>query len=178
MRNSVLRNFPGSRFSFAACLALLISLAIAGCGGGGGSSTNTGGGGGGGNTSLAVVSGTVVDSSGANVTGAVVSITGTSLSAITGSNGNFQINNVPLNAVSFSVSSPNVTEWYNSGTYDNVRYNFGTDASACAMPLPTPLQAASKGPNPLLTVITLDVNSGSPPAPPLGNPPAGCPGHQ
>ncbi len=175
MRNSVLSKSPRIQFSLAACLALLVSLAIAGCGGGGGGGNNNNNGGGGGNTALAVVSGTVQDSSGANVSGATVSIVGTGLAVKTGSNGTFQINNVPLKSVSFQVQSPNLNSWYNSGLYDGTRYNFGTDSGSCVLPLPTPLKA---GANPLPATVVFDVNGGTPPAPPLGNPPAGCPGHQ
>jgi len=177
MRETVVWKSPKGQLCVGVCLVLLVSLVVAGCGGGGGSSNNSGGNGNGNTSSgLAVISGTVQDTTGANVTGATVSIAGTSLSGITGSNGNFQINNVPLNATSFYVASPNVNSWYNSGTYNGVSYTFGgpSDASACMMPLPA-LQASSKGPTPLPATIVFLVNSGSPPAPPVGTPPAGCP---
>jgi hypothetical protein len=179
MRKCDLWRFAHIRPFFAVCLTLLVSLALTGCGGGGGSpKTGTGNGNGGGtvNTSLATVSGKVIDSTGAVVSGATVYIAGTTLSGSSGSDGTFQINSVPLNATGFQVTRPNAN-YYNSGIYNTVRYTFGTNSSACVIPLPT-LQKASIGPTPLVTSIQFDVQSGgSPPAPPSGDPPAGCPGH-
>jgi hypothetical protein len=189
MRKSVLWKHIHVRLSLAVCIALAASLAFAGCGGGGGSSSNNNGsgsgsgnngsgsgtGGGTPNSSLAVVSGIVQDTNGSPVLGATVSIVGTTpaLAASTGSDGKFQINNVPLNAAFFQVTSPTLTKYYNSGTYNGNRYSFGTDSQACTVPLPT----LTAGADPLPAPIVLDIGGTNPPPPPALNPPVGCPGH-
>src|SRR5579871_869906 len=94
MRKSILWKGFHIRLFQAVGVALLCSLAIAGCGGGGGGGNNGNNGNNGGsgnnpppNNTLAVISGKVVDISGNNVSGATVSIVGTSLAATSGSDG-------------------------------------------------------------------------------------------
>jgi hypothetical protein len=162
MRKSVLWNGFHVRLSLAIGIALLVSLMIAGCGGGGGSSS--GGGGGTTTPSLAIVSGTVQDDNGNNVTGATVSIVGTSLAASSGSNGKFQINNVPLTAKTFQVTVP--TSYFTIGTISGVNYQFNPTTTPCSITLPT-LQASSAGTT-VLPTVTLYPSGGTspPPSPP------------
>lgn len=91
---SNVRKAPGALF--CALLSILSLSLLAGCGGGGGGGGGAQGNGGGGNPQQSTVTGTLTS----QVTGqplyqVTVSVQGTALSAVTDSNGNFSIANVP-----------------------------------------------------------------------------------
>ncbi len=175
MRNSDLRKAPRARTSLFLLSALLAGSLLSGCGGGGSSSSSTGGGsnpGTIGNSSLATLTGRVVDTAGNPVPGATVVVVGTSAAASTASDGSFTITNVPLTATKLSLTSPNTANWYNYGTYNGHYYQFGTTTGSCDITLPS-LVASSQAVTPLVSNIALyPASNGSPPPPPLVG---GCP---
>jgi hypothetical protein len=156
-------------------LALVIGLAMVGCGGGGGGGNNGGGGGGGGGGGtiggkLATITGTVTDTGGNPASGVTVAVVGTSLTGVTSATGAYTISSVPLNATQISVTSPDPqNKYYNFGTYNGQAYQFGTGTGACYITLP----ALSAGKTATLTAIALYPAGGeNPPPAPLTN---GCP---
>ena len=172
MRKRVLGNVPHVRLSLVMLMALLASLAVAGCGGGGGGGTTGGTTTGGttgvpkGNPALATVTGTVTDTTAAQtpISGAVVSIAGTSLTATTGANGKFAIINVPVGTVGIKVLTPSVTEYYPTVSYGTSPVKL-YDTSSCPIPLTT--QKSALGITALPYPLQLfPATSASPPPPP------------
>jgi hypothetical protein len=118
---------------------MALALSLAGCGGGSSSSNNNNTGNGSattapGNSSLATITGMVVDTSTSHnpVAGAVVTVTGTTLTAKSDATGKFVIANVPLTATSISVAGPSTFYYYNDAIYNGQFY----DLTACTLPLP------------------------------------------
>jgi hypothetical protein len=113
---------------------------------------------------LATLTGTVVDSySAAPISGAVVSIPNTTLTATTNSSGAFSLINVPLNATQIVVTSPNIDLYLNYAEFAGGAASYDQNNGHCPLPLPK----LSAGTNPLGTIDLLD--HASPPPPP------GCP---
>ena len=166
MRKRVLGNVPHVRLSLVMLMALLASLAVAGCGGGGGGGTPgptptpTG------SKSLATVTGTVTDTTAAAtpISGAVVSIAGTSLKATTGADGKFSIINVPVGAVGIKVLTPSVSQYYPTVSYGTAPVKL-YDTDKC--PIPVSTQVSAKGPTTIPYTLQLyPATSASPPPPP------------
>ncbi len=181
MKSRAKRNSTnGFRFRFTSSVISLTLLSIfasafaIGCGGGGG-----GNGGSGpplgcnppivpaGNAALATLVGSVKSTSGVAVQGAGITVVvpgGTNITSTTNCAGGFTITNIPLNATSIQVSSPNVHTYYNYANYKGILY----DLIYCALPLPT-LAAGNNAP---FTEIDLYPSGSNPPPPP---PASGCP---
>lgn len=106
-------------------LALCIAVATAGCGGGGGGNSGNGNGGNGGGVTqdpnLAIVKGQLT-SGGQPVVGAIVTAGGR-MSAPTGSNGSFTVNNVPPGTTGFTITIPTGAGYSNSVSYGNATYD-------------------------------------------------------
>jgi hypothetical protein len=171
MRNRVFFNSSCIQYSIVLGLMMALALSLAGCGGGNGSSSNnnTGNGSGStvtGNPALATITGVVQDTSSSHnpVAGAVITVTGTGRTATTDAAGTFVVTNVPLNATSFSVASPNTLDYYNYANYNGKVYNL----VACTLPLPT-LAAGANAP---FTEIDMYIGGSNAPPPSL---PTGCP---
>ena len=174
MRKSALLQFSSPRVTLSALLALMLGLVVAGCGGGGG---------GGGPTPTPTpsntisVSGRVVGrsqtggSGNVGVAGVTVSIPGTSLSAQTGSDGRFQLNNVPTTASQLFVQAPGGSNYINYVSYVNKLYDQTTivrpgetTPRPCYIPLPAPLKVGTN----TYTSDLIIADQASPPPPPIG----------
>lgn len=162
MRNRVFWNSPHTKRIVSLSALGLTALAFAGCGGGGGGSNNNGGGGGGGSYSI---TGTVKDNttSHAPVAGALVAISGTSLTTHTDSAGHFSFASVPSTATAFTVGNPNTALYFSYANYNGALY----DILNCSFPLPT----LHTGTNTVSEVDLLYSGNNAPPPPP----PSGCP---
>ncbi len=133
MRRRTPQNPPCIRGSFA-LLALLIPLALIGCGGGGGAAP----------APTTTVTGKVVSSTDMSpIPAATVTIVGTNLSAQTQADGTFSIANVPAAATRFVVTSPDLTKYLSIAYYapqGASLQEYATDpntGSQCTLPLPT-----------------------------------------
>ncbi len=179
MRKTVLWQSPHVRVSLSALLALAAIIIIVGCGGGGGGTGTTGGATTGGTTNgsnpppgqnplLPFLSGRVVDSSNKGVVGARVTLSGPGLPdlpvTVTSSDGNFVIANVDPKYNAFTVTSPDVSKYYNYALYQAKTY----DTLSCKLPL----GALSAGTNSLQGNVVLVSAGNNPPPPPNV---AGCP---
>ena len=158
MRNRVFWNSPHTRI--LACLSLLgvMALALAGCGGGGG------GGGPVVTPTTVSVSGTVKDTAGNPVVGALVSIVGTTLSTRTDAGGHYSFASVPVTATAFKVTNPDTSAYFSYANFNTKLY----DIIACTFPLPTSLHTGTN----TVSEVDLYVGGSSPPPPP---PTGGCP---
>ena len=166
MRQSVLRKSSHIRFSLALIMALMFALALSACGGGGGGGGNNNGGGGGGGGGIRVT-GKVVSSTnlGVGVAGATVKVN-TGQSAKTASDGSFTILNVPSSATTFVVSSPDLSQYTDLGTYNALYYNMDPTASpTCQLPLPSPLRLGANSVG-LVGLYPNPSTSSAPPPPP------------
>ena len=170
MRKTVLWQSPHVRASLSALLVFVAIMIIVGCGGGGG---NGGGGVGGGippgqNPLLPFVSGRVIDFSSPphGIVGTTVTLFAPGLPnlnvQVTSSDGSFTVANVSTAYSTFTVTSPDTSQWYNYALYAAKKY----DTTACRLPLPTLVAGNNALPSNVLLYGTA-----SPPAPPVG----GCP---
>ena len=174
MRNRVLWNAPHVRISLIV-MALTALLALTGCGGGGGGTVTPTPSGPASNANLAIVTGKVTDTTAAAtpISGAVVSIAGTSLKATTLADGTFSIINVPVGTVGISVLTPDVTKYQGTVVFKGLQY----DSQLCPITLVTIASGTAKTPTPLAANLQLYPNSAGngPPAPPATNTVNGCP---
>lgn len=155
--------------ALAALAALAVFGLISGCGGGSSAPSNGAGGGQHVVPGTATVTGQVVDNlTSQPVTGAVISVVGTSIRAVTASNGNFSLIGVPLTATQMLFASPSTQTYQNYVYYQGTLYNETvTDGGPCPMPLP----ALEKGVNALPATIQPEDGGNQPPPPPT----TGCP---
>ena len=170
MRNRVSNRIPRVRISLLSVALFAMMLALAGCGGGGGGGVpnpnpNPNPNPGGGATTMAALTGTVRDSLGDPVIGALVSIVGTGLQTQTGDRGIFNFAAVPLTATRFVVNSPNLSRYFDIAQYQGGRpYDVDPARPGGQGTLPLPALAAGSITLPA-TVILYSVSAGPPPPP-------------
>jgi hypothetical protein len=168
MRNRVLLLSPRVQNLLILVCALALALLLAGCGGG--SSNNAGGGGGGGglDPTRATVTGIVRDFGGAGVASARITIAGAPNAVLTDANGRFSVTNVPVNALTMTITRPANTGYYDVVEYRAQRY----DTTRCPLPLPALAAGQTTAlPGDITIFGGRDPNANTPPPPPL----PGCP---